>query len=255
MELEDSHQRLLDKASKDLAKYCYVLWDYFNFPELTTIKTINDSILVVYENHIFFSGRPNKEIITSNNFVGDLSLSFEKSWLGLIKMYFFNFSPVTSPAIAWYNHFFCMELKKENFNNVINEFESIRLQEEHLSYLSIKRQIHYSLGPATAVIKNNQLIACAFAPHILNMAGFSYGVIRDVWTAPEWRGRGLGTDVTEHLCKILFDMGLNRIFLWVEKNNKAAIRVYNKLGFEVKSEILSAFASFRGKDASTVVFV
>ena len=50
---------------------------------------------------------------------------------------------------------------------------------------------------------------------------------KDCW------GRGYGTEATRLICRYGFDrMRLHRITLWVALANEAAIRVYEKVGFE-----------------------
>ena len=61
------------------------------------------------------------------------------------------------------------------------------------------------------------------------------------------RARGLGTLAARELVRILFrDMGLIRIYLHVAETNKAALRVYEKLGFARSKEAPSP--EWAGKD-------
>ena len=53
----------------------------------------------------------------------------------------------------------------------------------------------------------------------------------------EWRGKGVATEVIKASSNYLVDQcGINTILLGVDKNNKAAIVAYQKIGFKVKEQ-------------------
>ena len=53
----------------------------------------------------------------------------------------------------------------------------------------------------------------------------------NIVTHPEFRGRGLSTACTSHLCQQLVAQGVEVLALNVDQHNTAATRVYEKLGF------------------------
>jgi GNAT superfamily N-acetyltransferase len=53
----------------------------------------------------------------------------------------------------------------------------------------------------------------------------------NVVTHPDYRGLGLSTATTSHLCARLIDAGVEIMALNVARHNKSAVRVYEKLGF------------------------
>ncbi len=55
--------------------------------------------------------------------------------------------------------------------------------------------------------------------------------ISGVYTAPSMRNRGIATRAMRDICGTLFDEGLPRITLYVNEQNRAARRVYEKIGF------------------------
>lgn len=57
--------------------------------------------------------------------------------------------------------------------------------------------------------------------------------ISGVYTAPKHRNQGLATRAMGDICDILFDEGLPRLTLYVNRTNTAALRVYEKLGFRL----------------------
>ncbi len=56
--------------------------------------------------------------------------------------------------------------------------------------------------------------------------------ISGVYTAPQFRNQGIATRAMCDVCSILFDEGLPRLTLYVNRSNASAIRVYEKLGFQ-----------------------
>lgn len=60
-----------------------------------------------------------------------------------------------------------------------------------------------------------------------------YGAqISGVYTAPTMRGQGLGTRAMIDVCEALFRRGIPRVTLYVNQDNHAAHRVYDKVGFQ-----------------------
>ncbi|MGM0575661.1 MAG: GNAT family N-acetyltransferase [Myxococcota bacterium] len=57
------------------------------------------------------------------------------------------------------------------------------------------------------------------------------GVLGNIVTHPDYRGRGLSTACTSHLCRKLFDEGVEIVALNVKRQNRSAVSVYEKLGF------------------------
>ncbi|SNR32710.1 GNAT family N-acetyltransferase [Halorubrum vacuolatum] len=52
-----------------------------------------------------------------------------------------------------------------------------------------------------------------------------------VFVHPEYRGRGLGTELCRHVIATAAERGRERLVLHVETHNRAAITVYRRLGF------------------------
>ncbi len=60
----------------------------------------------------------------------------------------------------------------------------------------------------------------------------------NVVTHPDSRGQGLSTACTAHLCAALLSEGIELLALNVERDNRSAIRVYEKLGFRSHNSYL-----------------
>ncbi len=84
---------------------------------------------------------------------------------------------------------------------------------------------------------------------MVSMATVSYikgdvAFIRGIHTDPEFRGRGLATSVTSALVAEIARTGKTAV-LWVSKDNYAAIRVYEKVGFKESGHVLLGFKARR----------
>lgn len=64
---------------------------------------------------------------------------------------------------------------------------------------------------------------------VLNKAGW-LGIF-GMWTRPELRGQGIGTDMLRGLAQSAIDNGAVGIYLQVERSNAGAARLYQRLGF------------------------
>ena len=72
----------------------------------------------------------------------------------------------------------------------------------------------------------------------------SFGVqISGVFTDPEYRGRGIATRAMTDICDRLFDRGEPRVVLYVNRNNRAARRVYSKVGFSRHTDYQTVFVA------------
>ena len=90
------------------------------------------------------------------------------------------------------------------------------------------RQLHDR--PFWGIWEADQLVSVAGIHIISDWAGVA--AVGNVFTRPDRRGRGLGTRATAALVQDLLDSGLKTVVLNVSIENQAAIRCYQKLGFE-----------------------
>lgn len=58
------------------------------------------------------------------------------------------------------------------------------------------------------------------------------GIIDEIYIAPAYRGRGIGTQVMKSVEVEARQLGLKKLYLEVERNNHRAKSLYLKLGFE-----------------------
>lgn len=74
-----------------------------------------------------------------------------------------------------------------------------------------------------------QLVSIA-GVHVYGRTG-SVAVLGNIFTHPDHRGLGMSTACTSHLCQRLIDEGIGTLALNVRRQNLAAVRVYERLGF------------------------
>jgi len=79
--------------------------------------------------------------------------------------------------------------------------------------------------------------AAGTAPIALGRLGIAHGWagLGAVWTDPAYRGRGLAAHLTARLCGQAREDGVHLVHLQVEHDNHTALRLYQRLGFDVHS--------------------
>jgi ribosomal protein S18 acetylase RimI-like enzyme len=91
------------------------------------------------------------------------------------------------------------------------------------------RQRSLELGVFYGVFEGERLVSVA-GTHIVSDSEH-IAALGNVMTHPAYHGRGLATRATSAVCKELLDRGIEMIGLSVSRTNEAAIRVYEKIGF------------------------
>jgi ribosomal protein S18 acetylase RimI-like enzyme len=82
--------------------------------------------------------------------------------------------------------------------------------------------------------------------HVLSHEA-SVATLGNIVTHPDSRGRGLSTVCTSHLCARLISEGVGTLALNVKRENRSAVRVYEKLGFRYHSTYLEGLVVRSGE--------
>ncbi len=233
-------QYFLEIAKKDLAKYCFMVWDYFYTPDIFQAEVIGSTLRCTYGHHNLIHGKINPDIFLNIDNRGEVVISTDLEWIPSIKEHFTDLKQLdASGDESSFNTFLCMELSKKDFQ-VKKKYLSRKLTQDDQELVSMNRKIHMNSGVGgVGILENESIVACGFAPHVVMNENFSFAIIRDVWTRPSYRGKGYGYDVSSKICEIAFEEGVEKIFLWVEENNKAAVHIYEKIGFITASKAYS----------------
>jgi len=116
------------------------------------------------------------------------------------------------------------------------------LKKEHAqalaSLLDADRQTTLDLlkGYAFGIFKGDKLVSFAASPDILE----DLAIIRGVYTELSERNKGYSTSVCSALVEKLLKQG-KEVFLYVSRDNPAAIKVYKKIGFSETGHIFLGF--------------
>ncbi|MFW9995354.1 MAG: GNAT family N-acetyltransferase [Candidatus Odinarchaeota archaeon] len=231
-------------VEKNATKFCYVIYDMLVDPENCHIAGHlgrDTSFIFKYLNHYVFQGGecfrylPNVPRVNGEVFV---TLD-PHNWLEVQK-YFSDFSISDPSGEGVYNRILAQECTVHGFNRLTEtppvEVKRLTIDDWTANapdYVkSFLEESYFIYG----VEMDNKLVACAPAPFVyLGEVVPKFAVIRGVWTDPAYRGQNLSTTVMKKLCTELFnEHGLERICLFVEERNPAALRVYEKLGFQTK---------------------
>jgi ribosomal protein S18 acetylase RimI-like enzyme len=96
-------------------------------------------------------------------------------------------------------------------------------------------------GAFHGIFEGGQLVATAGT----HLVGPTYGVagVGNVFTHPDYRRRGYATAVTGATVAELQNLGIHDIVLNVKQENKTAIRIYERLGFERCCSFFEGMAS------------
>jgi RimJ/RimL family protein N-acetyltransferase len=67
--------------------------------------------------------------------------------------------------------------------------------------------------------------------------------VSGVYTAPPFRGRGIASEGLLKLCKHLFAQNFELVTLYADRQNKAALRVYEKIGFAYEGDYQTIYTN------------
>lgn len=132
-----------------------------------------------------------------------------------------------------------MGLTRPELLEKFETFETFQLQESDLNDLNALYTASYPGNWFDARmletgyyygIKRDEKFVSAAGVHVYSPV-YKVAALGNITTHPDWRGQGLGTQVSAKLCKEL-SRNVNHIGLNVKADNKAAIASYKKLGFE-----------------------
>ncbi len=108
-----------------------------------------------------------------------------------------------------------------------------------------KFQLRYLLGTRTAISLAAEVdgYMAGFVIGIMNRNRFgTYGRIYTLDVDENYRGHGIGSQLTSKLLEQLRLAGCEKCFLEVRVNNFSAIKLYERLGFEKKNMVFDYYA-------------
>ena len=89
------------------------------------------------------------------------------------------------------------------------------------------------MNPILLVAEENRKIVGLIWAHFMQYGFFKYGSIDELFVEEDSRGKGIGSKLIEEAVKKLQKMKAKIILVGTEKENKEAIKLYQKVGFEL----------------------
>ncbi|MGM0555079.1 MAG: GNAT family N-acetyltransferase [Myxococcota bacterium] len=110
---------------------------------------------------------------------------------------------------------------------------------------SFRRHVRHRIDSGRTFVWFNAIRQLMFKADI--SARGDVGVqLSGVFTPPPFRGRGVATRALFDICRELFEGGTPRVALYVNAENAAALRVYEKVGFDFHADFRTVFIESSG---------
>ncbi|HIE14432.1 TPA: GNAT family N-acetyltransferase [Candidatus Bathyarchaeota archaeon] len=249
----DNIDWFLSMVSRDAVLHILTLYDLLYWRDRTEISVaLDDSSLLGYV--LVFDGahvHVRGEVCCVNALLGGVSVSepslvIEPHHLSAVGRFYTPIRPLDPESKGRITWFLGMTVDKDSFKPIIRH-DVRRLRKTDLDV------VERSLGGELRRIADEALkTGFSFAAYNRNFPASigsvhligEYGFIRGFYTLPKFRGLGLATSV----CSALVEEALKaceRCILWVARDNRAARRVYEKIGFRWTGHILLGFKAKR----------
>jgi len=178
--------------------------------------------------------------------LSEARLVFESSHLSVVKRFYRPVGSLAPEGTGLLTRFLGMVVDRETFKRSITH-EVRRLVESDLEDVKSRFGERYWRIALEALRTGFSYIAF-HGRHPASIGSIhlvgDFALIRGVYTIPEFRGLGLATSV----CSALVEEALRLCkfcILWVDRDNFAARRVYEKLGFKLTGHVLLGFKGRR----------
>ncbi len=244
------------------ANFMFIISNLLTSPDQCTIFTrINpespqswyDSFILTFPPYFIIKGVfPKKLLLDILPQHTEFNLVFESAMLPIIDE-FITERKVTDPSgEGQENHFLCMTLLQRTFISPscpLNDVKAylITSYAEYCQHGWNPAYLSVPIGAGLAVIGNvGEGVPRSIAPatNLITKAGFSFAIIRGIYTHPSYRNRGYAQHAIAKLAQFLFkEYKIAAINLWVEEQNQSAVAVYKKLGFKITGTILGCICS------------
>ncbi len=121
-----------------------------------------------------------------------------------------------------------IEIEKMNKNHLEEIKEALENEfDDFWNYNILKEELNSSNSKYIVAILNKEIMGFAGVKFALDQAD-----IMNIVTRKDYRNKGIGTLLLNELISICKEFKANSIFLEVNEDNKPAIKLYEKAGFE-----------------------
>lgn len=248
-------KRLLEYMNHDRVSHFYPIYDILHMPEKTrTWLALSDNYfagyLVEFDRRILClrgDADAAPRLLEQNDLTTGL-FNIEPSHFSTVKRIFEPVAPADKMTIGKISTFTPMLVTRKRFKPVVeHKVREVAKDEVQLvtGLLDIDGQTASELlsGYGFGVFKRGRLVSFAASPNMID----DLAIVRGVFTAAEQRNKGYSKSVCSALVDRLLRDGKN-VFLYVSKDNAAAINVYSSLGFKATGHVVLSFWAQRTTD-------
>lgn len=241
-------KRLFNFMNQDKISHFYAIHDLRYSREKTSawVTLLKGSILgymIEFDKRILYM-RGNEEctipLLRNTNLVTPL-FNVEPQHLPSVKRLYKPIAPADKTTIGKITTFMTMRTTRESFKPIIkHDVRALKKEDTKAVAELMNRDVQTALGFlsgfAFGVFQGDKMVSLAASPESLD----DLAILRGVFTAPEERNKGYSTSACSALVERLLKDGKD-VFLYVSKDNPAAIRVYEKIGFEETGHVFLGF--------------
>ncbi len=249
-----AEKRLLEFMSHDRIAHFYAVYDILHLPKRTRtwMALLNDQVvgyLIEFDKRILYmrgSAEAATPLLRNSNASAAL-LNIEPQHLNAVKRMFRISAPADKMTEGKITTFTPLMTTAKSFKPV-KKYRMQELSKKDAKILAalLNSDVQTSLDLlndyAFGAFKNGRLVSYAASPDVLE----NLAIIRGVFTSPEERNKGYSKSVCSALVERLLHDGKD-VFLYVSKDNPAALNVYREIGFEPTGHVFLGFLGQRRK--------
>lgn len=245
-------KRLLEFMSQDRIAHFYAVYDILHLPERTrTWLALSDhrvvGYLIEFDKRILYM-RGSAEAATPllrNSDVSTALFNIESKHLSAVRRMFKISAPADIMTKGKITAFTPMMTTVNSFKPVkVHPVQELSKEDAQALACLLSANVPTALdllgGYAFGAFKDGRLVSYAASPEVLD----DLAIIRGVFTSSEERKQGYSKSVCSVLVEKLLHDGKD-VFLYVSKDNEAAVSVYSKIGFKPTGHVFLGFSAQR----------
>jgi hypothetical protein len=247
-----AEKRLLEFMSHDRIAHFYAVYDILHLPKRTRtwIALVDDQVvgyLIEFDKKILYmrgSAEAATPLLTNSN-VSTALFNIEPQHLNAVKRMFRISAPADKMTEGKITTFTPLKTSAKSFKPVkkhsVQELSKKDAQTlAGLLNTDVQTSLDLLNDYAFGAFKNGRLVSYAASPDVLE----DLAIIRGVFTSSEERNKCYSKSVCSALIERLLGDGKD-VFLYVSKDNAAALSVYKEIGFEPTGHVFLGFLGQR----------
>lgn len=255
----NNETQLMEFMNRDRLSNFFTLYDLKQVRDKTKtwIALSNNKIvgyMLEYDKRVLQLRGQQRSVIplVKNSYLTTPLFNIEPKHLSAVRGLYKPTEPADKTTAGPITTFIVMKTTPETFTPIIRhqiqELTKRNARElEELFGAEPERTLDLLKGVAFGIFKGNRLVSCAASPDILE----DLAIIRGVKTATDERNKGYSTSVCSALVQRMHELG-KQTFLYVSKDNSAALKVYRRIGFRETGHLFLGFLTKRKNSAGTI---